>query len=627
METAFFLHTANQVLGAGIAITALSLFLRALSFSLSDKVSRSFALILASLMLIFSGEAISNAIVGDEIVSFWIKFHWTGLVFFPAAITQFGDAILETTGRPSRGRRHKVIVLAYILSWSYFLLIIFDILLGDLAFTSGGYVYPSPTPYSISFSIYFFLAMIASGIWIYRAFKRTRLPVSKTRIKTLFSAVLFMAIGTYPYLQVGSAPASSFPVFFGVIVALGNIPIFLFLISMAYALGFFGVPWPDRIIKSRLLKWLLRGPFTVFIVLALMTGINELGQFYGTPNEVAIPIVTSISVLFIEHLITLIFPTIERWFFHGGEQENMKLIHSLSEKMITKQDLKQFLEAIVAAICDKFEVTSGFVASIGENGINQIVEVGKSFEIIDNKSEKTLVESVTHQFRNEGTSVFSWSGFWIYPLFNQEREIVLGLIGVLQRDDHNLLDGLADSLSVMGEKAALALEDRKIQQQIFDAIQTLQPKVDFIQQMRAASRYDQKLVFDQFDKLESNGDVSQWVRDALTHYWGGPKLTENPLMNLKVVRYATGDYEGNPVNALRGILKKAVEKVKPEGERRFTADWILYNILELKFFEGRKVREVALRLAMSEADLYRKQRVAIEAVAEAVIEMESSLEE
>jgi hypothetical protein len=62
--------------------------------------------------------------------------------------------------------------------------------------------------------------------------------------------------------------------------------------------------------------------------------------------------------------------------------------------------------------------------------------------------------------------------------------------------------------------------------------------------------------------------------------------------------------------------------VRPEGERRFTAEWILFNILELKFMEGRKVREVAMRLAMSEADLYRKQRVAINAVAEAIIEME-----
>jgi histidinol phosphatase-like PHP family hydrolase len=38
--------------------------------------------------------------------------------------------------------------------------------------------------------------------------------------------------------------------------------------------------------------------------------------------------------------------------------------------------------------------------------------------------------------------------------------------------------------------------------------------------------------------------------------------------------------------------------------------------------EGRKVREVAMRLSMSEADLYRKQRVAIDAVANAIIEIE-----
>jgi len=42
----------------------------------------------------------------------------------------------------------------------------------------------------------------------------------------------------------------------------------------------------------------------------------------------------------------------------------------------------------------------------------------------------------------------------------------------------------------------------------------------------------------------------------------------------------------------------------------------------MKFVEGRKVREVASRLAMSEADLYRKQRVAIEEMARVILEME-----
>jgi hypothetical protein len=67
--------------------------------------------------------------------------------------------------------------------------------------------------------------------------------------------------------------------------------------------------------------------------------------------------------------------------------------------------------------------------------------------------------------------------------------------------------------------------------------------------------------------------------------------------------------------------------MRPEGERRFTGEWILYNILEMKFMEGRKVREIAIRLSVSEADLYRKQRVAIEAVAKAIAAMEKEARE
>jgi hypothetical protein len=120
--------------------------------------------------------------------------------------------------------------------------------------------------------------------------------------------------------------------------------------------------------------------------------------------------------------------------------------------------------------------------------------------------------------------------------------------------------------------------------------------------------------------------MSTWVKDALNHYWGGPKLTQSPLLKLRVVQQAAEENEGNLSNALRSVLRRAVEQVRPQGERRFTTEWILYNILEMKFIEGRKVREVAAKLAMSEADLYRKQRVAVEAVARAILEMENETE-
>jgi hypothetical protein len=126
--------------------------------------------------------------------------------------------------------------------------------------------------------------------------------------------------------------------------------------------------------------------------------------------------------------------------------------------------------------------------------------------------------------------------------------------------------------------------------------------------------------------LVNNPDFNAMVRDALTHYWGGPKLTQSPLLDLQVVQQSQERHGNNPTNALRAILADAIELQKPEGERNLsTTEWILYNILELKFVQGRRVRDVARRLAMSESDLYRKQRVAIENVAQTVATMEKAV--
>ena len=144
--------------------------------------------------------------------------------------------------------------------------------------------------------------------------------------------------------------------------------------------------------------------------------------------------------------------------------------------------------------------------------------------------------------------------------------------------------------------------------------------------MRAESRFPSVDELTETDFTVS-GDMSNMVKEALTHFWGGPKLAESPLLKLNIVKKALEDNGQNPTNALRAVLKSAIDSVKPAGDRKFTGEWILYNILEMKFLQGKKVREVALKLAMSEADFYRKQRVAIETVARAIMEMENNTED
>jgi hypothetical protein len=101
-------------------------------------------------------------------------------------------------------------------------------------------------------------------------------------------------------------------------------------------------------------------------------------------------------------------------------------------------------------------------------------------------------------------------------------------------------------------------------------------------------------------------------------------LTNSPLLGLKIVQEAMEAQGGNAVKALRAVLGQAIEEIRPNGEQHMTAsEWLFYNILELKFIRGLKVRDVARRLAMSEADFYRKQKIAIEEVARSLVEMEN----
>jgi hypothetical protein len=173
-------------------------------------------------------------------------------------------------------------------------------------------------------------------------------------------------------------------------------------------------------------------------------------------------------------------------------------------------------------------------------------------------------------------------------------------------------------------QAEVALEDRSLQQGIFAVLRSIITEIELIQRWRGTVRYTGS---PGLETIESSPlyapDFQQWVKDALSHYWGGPKLTESPLLKLKIVEEALRENDGNPVKALRAVLNRAIESLKPEGERRMTtSEWILYNILEMKFIQGRRVRDIAGRLAMSESDLYRKQRVAIEEVAKTLVDME-----
>ena len=629
-----FLQSFNALLTAGIAITAFSLLLYALSFNLRDRVARTFVLILVCVVIVFVGEAFAGVAV-PQWAEIWLKFQWVGIILLPPAYLHFSDALLSTTGRPSRGRRRLLIKVAYAISGFFAISLAFSWLVGPLIVNGQPAPHLQRTTLTWIFALFYVVAMVWSWINFGRAYQRTVTTTSRRRMGYLIIGALAPALGSYPYLLFGSGFAISFPAFFWLAAVVSNILVSIFLVVMAYGAAFFGVPWPDRVVKRRLFKWLIRGPVTASTVLAVSTLVRRWGEAkLGTAYSAAVPVSVAVTMILMQYFVTLLAPVWERWLFYGGDRDNLQLLQTLEERLLSRGDLRQFLESVLTAVCDQLQVGTAFVASLSTQGLDMLVTVGDEDLLPVEAISNDLLQLVVNNGNNHdkpGLHLFSWGDFWVIPLYesNNKDAALLGLLATIQNPDMPPDDDQRNALAAISQRAALALEDRYQQELVFSSLESLTPQVEKIQQLRAAARYDgtQILTTPDSELNIKHSDLSKWVKDALSHYWGGPKLTESPLINLQVVQQEMNEHNGVSANALRAILKQGIERVRPEGDRRFTGEWILYNILDMKFMEGRKVREVALRLAMSEADLYRKQRVAIEAVANAIVDMETQARE
>ena len=623
------LRTISQILSAGVAITAFSLLLYTFAFNLREGVVRAFIIILLCVTIVYTSESLAAVSQQPNFIEILLKLKWVGIIFLPATYLHFSDSLLTLTGRPSRGRRLWAVRITYALSVILMGLLPFNLLVGPYVETSLPAPHLARTFLTNLFAIYYIFVMLMAGSLLYRAFQRTVTKTSRRRMIYLLAGATAAAVGTYPYLLYGSGVFSQNPTIFWILVSLSSLVVGGFLVIMTYSVAFFGVTWPDRLVKSRLFKWFLRGPFTASIVLAITTILRRMGVVWSDAYTAIVPISMVGMILIMEYIITVLAPIWERFIFYGSDRKDIARIQSLEDHLLTRTDLSQFLEIVTASLCDLLQVKGAFIAVMNSGVLEMLTTTGDDSEFKEIENSGELLElSLEEKSRVKG-DFFFWNGHLLIPLLYEDPQngkMLLGLCGFPWDEGREMEVEILESVNLLAYRVEIALRDWRLQQQVIKSMENLQPQVALIQQLRAASSYNKtSVLMDEVDLPEE--DFITWVKDALSHYWGGPKLSESPLLSLKVVQTAMKDYDGNPTNALRGILKTAIDNIKPEGERRFTAEWILYNILELKFLEGRKVRDVATRLAMSEADLYRKQKVALEAVSRAIIGMELAARE
>jgi len=625
-STITLLRAICDVLIAGVAIISFSLFIYSITFQLHDRVTNSFTLLLFCLIIIFGADAFMAIAQGEQWLTVLIKIHWYGIIFLPTIYFHFSDALLTITGKPSRGRRKIVGFILLFISVIFACLLFTGYLIGEIITDLPPAPFLLRTIFIDLFTVFFIFTMGLSWFNFIRTYYRTATQTSRRRMLYLIISALGPALGSFPYLLYGSKFAQNSQILFWVISILTNTFVYTSLIAMTYSVSFFGFPWTDRLIKSRLFRWVMRGPVTASLTLGMTTIVSRLGVQLSIPFISALVVLVMVfTIVMFEYLVTLFAPIWERIFFIGNDRAELEKVRILEDRILTSYDIQQFLEMVLASICDRLQINGASLIIPGAN-VNNL-----TFSIGDGKVPSREIQTNIFNFltkRKKENSIDIFGDMRIIPLILEKKEPkeLFGVI-VFKNKLKEVLDiEKSKALSRLVNRASLALFELKEQEKIMVSLEMLAPQQSAIQNLLALSRYNKQRMTNGVEKIKIK-DLEHWIKEALTHIWGGPRMLRSPLLQLRVVQVKTQNQLYSPVNAVREVFRDALMRLKPEGERLFTNEWILYNLIDLKFFEGWMVKDVARKLAISEADFYRKQRIAINALANQIIDMERSIVE
>ncbi|MBN1889670.1 MAG: hypothetical protein JW850_16865 [Thermoflexales bacterium] len=618
----------NLILSAAIVITSFSLLAYILIYNLRSSVARAFCALLACVMLVYLGDLLLFSVPDLAVAERWLRFQWLGIAFAPAAYLHFSDALLHTTNARSAWR-YGVTRASYLLSGLFLVGAVWT----DWVVTDGVLIQRAPHlrpgPAFWLYLLFFGSSLVWGGANLVWARRRCLTSTSRRRMTYLMASFVAPALGVFPYLLIISQPRPLLLDVFWLLMVAGNVGIGFMLVVMAYAVAYFGVLAPDRIVKHRLLHFLLRGPVVASLVVGAIILLVRVEAYLGLRRDVLAMVAVVATIVLSQLLIALFRPFLDR-IVSWQDREELARIQKLSDHLLTTSDLKQFMENALSAVCDLLRVPVAFVVVPGADGPVLEAAVGPVGEDAGQCASSALVgvkdgaPFLTGAYGEWGVA-HSVNGYLVWPLRAEAGDgDILGALAVSSPPSWDFSPEQAKTISSLIGPISAALKDRRLQQDVFAVVDRIIPELEVIQRQRGAVRYADSPASTLLAASHLDGpEFATWVRGALSHYWGGPQLADSPLLSLKVVERARAENEDNPIQALRTVLLRAIEQQRPHGERKMTAaEWLLYNILDLKFIQGYRVRDVATRLAMSEADLYRKQRVAIETVARALADME-----
>lgn len=626
-----FLDITNETLAAAIVIVSVSLLLYTLTRNSQDRVARASAVVLGAVTATYVCDVLLSMNPAENAVIPLLRTQWLGIALAPAALVHLSDALLSTTGLPSRGRRRRIFRLMYLISATFMTAAaVTNILV--MPVVSDGRPALRAAPLMSVYLTFMVVACAFALINVDRARRRCLTRSTRRRMLYLEIALLTPIFGVFPFSNFFDL-GGEFTTGAITILIVGNIFVILMLMFIAYPLSFFGSALPDRAVKSELLRFMLRGPVTGFLIVGTIFFTRRTTRIFALSGEEFMIFATVGVVLFWLWMVDLLLPTLDRILIYGDEEDQYLKIQQLNRQLLTRTDLLNLLEGTLAQSRNLLQTSGAFVALLTDGTSEIVSATGEGHALEDNPGE--LLAEISDLKEASINKPHHWQGFWLFPLIGQRGNNGAGqLIGALGiKASKPDAAPSAEEMAVLARarrRAAHTLDDLLLQGELVAALEGLLPQLTQSRRTAAEVEFDaprreaQDILLAQVAGLPDRDHVIEQVQAALRQYYGGPGMTQSRLLELSIVRAAMAENGGQPVKALRAILDKAIETLRPSGERDWRSqEWLIYNVIELRYLKKMRVRDAANKLYMADATLYRKQNTAFEAVADALLRMEA----
>ncbi len=619
-----------------VAILAFALGVYALYFNFRSAVARRYAYLSLSVLVVYAVDVALHRVTDLDSAEFWLRLQWVGIGVLPAVYYRFATGVLQATNLHSPARSWAGWVLMGTCLGLVALTQFGDLVVRDVA-ASEAFYFLAPGPLFWLFAGMFALALALSVRDLLLTRGRSLTQRSRQRVHILLLGFAGPVLGCFPFLLLLGPQLGGFTDLVYTVSLLVNGTVSLLLTLMVMSVAFYGVHLPERVVRYRLMRYLIRGPAIAICVIIAIQVVPRVELLLGIPRDLILFYVVT-AVIVVGQLAVSATKRLMDHVIYRDDIREISLYRELERRLLTHSDVREFLENHLTAACEYLGAGRGFVASLAADSLVVEAVVGTEMDperVMPAAAWREVLKTalVHDQDRHEAFGV-SGVDFRMWPLRGaagpRRETILLGVIGVAaEQGPLPLAAAPARVFASMRSMMAEALTDHRIQANVISGLQPIMSEIERIQHLRSQLPYPIEAagrtspLWSETEIL--NPEFPAWVRDALRDLWGGPRLSGSPLMKLKVVGTYLERTNGNAQQALRLVMGDAIERMRPdEGTELGHLDSLLYRILEMRFIQGRKVRDIAGKLAMSESDLYRKQRIAIRQVAGIIQEMEQS---